>query len=65
MATINGISVPLADGKSVSEYLASADYRTERVAVELNGEILNKSRYDSTVLSENDTIEVVSFVGGG
>ena len=65
MATINVISVSSADGKSVSEYLASADYRKERVAVELNGEILTKSLYDSTVLSENDVMEVVSFVGGG
>ena len=33
--------------------------------VELNGEILPKAQYDSTIIADSDKIEIVSFVGGG
>ena len=37
----------------------------KRIAVERNGEIVFKSQYDDVVLQDEDSIEVVSFVGGG
>lgn len=64
MVTVNGTSVESA-GKTIMEYLKSADYDTKRIAVERNGEIVPKSDYGSTVLADGDTVEVVSFVGGG
>lgn len=64
MVTINGIPVESV-GKTIMEYLKSADYDTKRIAVERNGEIVPKSDYGSTVLADGDTVEVVSFVGGG
>ena len=36
-----------------------------RVAVEINGEIVSKQKYNDTVLHAGDVVEVVSFVGGG
>ncbi|MGN0618724.1 MAG: sulfur carrier protein ThiS [Ruminiclostridium sp.] len=64
MVKINGEQVN-AEGLTVSEYLAREKLAPERVAVMLGNEILPKSRYDSTVLSEGDELEVVGFVGGG
>ena len=64
MVKINGSFVD-ADGKTISEYLAETDYDPTRIAVEQNGTIVPKAQYDSTVLSDGDVIEVVSFVGGG
>lgn len=52
-------------GKTVSEYLLTTNYDRGRIAVECNGEIVFKSQYDSTVFSNGDTVEIVSFVGGG
>ena len=52
-------------GKTISEYLASANYDPMRIAVERNGEIVPKSQYGETVLQNNDSIEIVRFVGGG
>ena len=52
-------------GKTVAEYLETADYDRERIAVERNGEIVPRAQYDGTVLLEGDCVEVVSFVGGG
>ena len=54
-----------AEGQSISAYLADSGYDLRRVAVERNGEIVPKAQYSETVLQEGDTVEVVSFVGGG
>ncbi|MBQ9939913.1 MAG: sulfur carrier protein ThiS [Clostridia bacterium] len=64
MVKINGKKLNAA-GKTVSEYLNSADYDLMRVAVELNGDIVPKSRYTDTVFRDGDSVEIVSFVGGG
>lgn len=64
MVTVNGKERDAA-GKSLGEYLAEAGYSVERIAVELQGEIVPKSRYNETILKDGDVLEVVSFVGGG
>lgn len=64
MVKINGVELKVA-GITAAEYLAENGYDTKRVAVELNGDILPKAQYDSTVLKDGDSVEVVSFVGGG
>lgn len=65
MIVINGENVENITGKTVLEYLTESGYDIKRVAMECNGDILPKSRYESTVLQDGDSIEVVSFVGGG
>ncbi len=64
MIKINGKEVS-CEGMKLAEYLAGTDYDVKRIAVERNGEIVPKSQYDSTVLSDGDCVEIVSFVGGG
>ena len=61
------VNVELLDlaGKTISEYLTTTEYDPKRIAVERNGEIVFKSQYDDVVLQDEDSIEVVSFVGGG
>ncbi len=64
MVKINGESLDVA-GKTLADYLAQADYDLQRIAVERNGEIVPKAQYGETVLAEGDSVEVVSFMGGG
>ena len=64
MVKINGELVDVA-GKTVAEYLSAASYDLKRVAVERNGEIVPKAEYAATILCNGDSVEVVSFVGGG
>ncbi|MDD6647172.1 MAG: sulfur carrier protein ThiS [Lentihominibacter sp.] len=64
MVKINGKEYDAA-GITVSAYLDGTDYDRRRIAIERNGQILPKARYDETVLEDGDIIEVVSFVGGG
>lgn len=64
MVKINGTEFDAA-GKTVAEYLATTNYDPLRIAVERNGDIVFKSRYSETVLEDGDSLEIVSFVGGG
>ena len=64
MVKVNGTELEIA-GKSIAEYLADTNYDMKRIAVERNGEIVPKAKYAETVLQDGDSIEVVSFVGGG
>ena len=64
MVKVNGKELDLA-GKTVAEYLLTTDYDAKRIAVERNGEIVFKSQDSETVLKDGDSIEIVSFVGGG
>lgn len=65
MIKVNGKCVENFTGKNVADYLAESGYDIKRLAVELNGEILPKSQYESTLLQDGDCVEIVSFVGGG
>lgn len=64
MVKVNGAELDIA-GKTLGEYIAATDYVPGRIAVERNGEIVFKSQYDITVLKDGDSLEIVSFVGGG
>lgn len=64
MVRVNGRELDIA-GKTISEYLAASGYDPKRIAVERNGDIVFKSQYDVVVLEDGDSLEVVSFVGGG
>lgn len=64
MVKVNGEALDIA-GNTLSEYLAVTNYDSKRIAVERNGDIVPKAQYDRTVLLDGDSIEVVSFVGGG
>ena len=51
--------------QTVADYLEENGYRMNRIAVELNGEILPKYKYSETRLKDGDSMEIVTFVGGG
>ena len=64
MVTVNGEKVEAVD-KNLAEYLEEKAFDIKKIAVEINGEIVPKSKYSETVLHDGDSVEVVSFVGGG
>lgn len=47
------------------QYLEENSISPQRIAVELNEEILSKANYADTVLKDGDVVEIVNFVGGG
>jgi sulfur carrier protein len=62
---INGTEREVETGCTLTDLLEQLDTAPQRVAVEVNRELVTRKRFDDTVLSEGDTIEIVTFVGGG
>ena len=63
--TINGESREFAPLATLSELLVQLGMKPDRVAVELNRELVPRNRWASTQVSEGDKLEIVHFVGGG
>lgn len=62
---INGEEREVLEDLTVTALLDELGVHKERVAVELNLEIVAKAKFEETILKEGDRVEIVSFVGGG
>lgn len=62
---VNGQPVPIESGRSLLDFLAGEGFDVQTVVVELNGAIVPKATHASVILADADTLEIVSFVGGG
>jgi sulfur carrier protein len=62
---LNGESREAADDITVAEFLSELDLSPQRVAVEVNLEIVPRSQHGARHLSQDDRLEVVTLVGGG
>ena len=50
---------------NVTGLLRDLQLNVERVAVEINLEILDRRDFDARMLEEGDRVEIMSFIGGG
>lgn len=64
MALINGKKTEI-ENKNLKEYLLESGYKIERIAVELNGQIIKRDAYADYIINKEDKVEIVCFVGGG
>ncbi len=62
---VNGESRGIGAGQTVAGLLRELDIRTDRVAVELNLEIVDRNDFETRGLREGDRVEILSFIGGG
>jgi thiamine biosynthesis protein ThiS len=62
---VNGERTTLEKEITLDRFVKEAGFQLERIAVEKNGEIISKAMYSECVLNDNDTLEIVHFVGGG
>ena len=62
---INGQNRRIAPGTTISSLLRELDLPEDRVAVELDGEILRRPAWSVTEPSDGAHLEIVHFVGGG
>ena len=63
--TVNGKPAPVAPGTSVNRLLGELGLEGRRLAVELNGTVVPRSRHGSTLLAAGDRVEIVHAIGGG
>ncbi len=62
---VNGEERTCHSGSTVEDLLHDLAITTERVAVELNLEILDRAAFAQRFLRDGDRVEVLSFIGGG
>ena len=62
---VNGKEQEEQEGIKLEELLKKIGLNQNQVAVELNLEIVKKTKYSETELKEGDRLEIVGLVGGG
>jgi sulfur carrier protein len=62
---VNGKRVELEAPTPLVLYIEKLGVNPRTVAVEHNGEIIQRERFASVVLQQGDTVEIVRMVGGG
>lgn len=62
---LNGSERELPEGLTVGVLLRQLELAPERVAVEVNLDVIPRARYEGTRLQQGDRVEIVTFVGGG
>ena len=62
---VNGEEKDFSAAMSLAELVTQLDLPAARIAIELNREVVRRSDWGSTMLKDEDRIEIVHFVGGG
>ena len=62
---LNGDLYEINTGTNLNELLNKLKIQKNKVAIEVNGEIIEKKKYTNLVLSKDDKVEIVHFIGGG
>jgi thiamine biosynthesis protein ThiS len=62
---LNGRKLELKNKYTILVLLKRYKIDSKKIAVELNGKIINRNKYKSVFLKNKDIIEIVHFIGGG
>lgn len=63
--TINGEEKIVEHCETLPCLIKTLDLNGDRLAIELNGQIIRRANWDSVRLVDGDRLEIVHFVGGG
>ncbi|HZR38074.1 MAG TPA: sulfur carrier protein ThiS [Nevskia sp.] len=62
---VNGESASVSEGLSLAQLVAELRLGGQRLAIELNGDIVPRSRWPEVRLNPGDRAEIVRAIGGG
>jgi thiamine biosynthesis protein ThiS len=62
---VNGESKQFDEGTTLSALIELLGLPEQRIAVELNREVVRRADWNNITLNDNDHLEIVHFVGGG
>ena len=62
---LNGDPYEISGRTDLNELLNELKIEKNKVAIEVNGEIVQKEKYQNLVLRKDDKVEIVHFIGGG
>ncbi|MDC6465668.1 sulfur carrier protein ThiS [Pelagibacteraceae bacterium] len=62
---LNGNIYEINKGINLDELVNKLKLKKNKVAIEVNGIIIEKNKYPSLILNKDDKVEIVHFIGGG
>ena len=62
---VNGKLKTINKNVNLSILIKNLKIQVKKVAIEMNGEIVDKKKLNRIILKNNDKIEIVHFIGGG
>jgi len=62
---LNGDPYEINKGTNLNELLNKLKIQKNKVAIEVNGEIVEREKYPNLILNKDDKVEIVHFIGGG
>ena len=62
---LNGDPYEIKGKTNLNELLNKLKIQKNKVAIEVNGEIVEKNKYPDLILNNDDKVEIVHFIGGG
>jgi len=62
---VNGNSTEIPDGTDMASLIEQLELKGQRLAVEVNEELVPRSRFDAHLLAPGDQVEIIHAVGGG
>jgi len=62
---LNGAPYEINTSTNLNELLNKLKIQKSKVAIEVNGEIVEKNKYFNLILNKGDKVEIVHFIGGG
>lgn len=63
--TVNNSDKEVEDGKTLYELLCDDGYCLDKVLASVNDEVLKPDSYKDCVFKDGDSVELMSFAGGG
>lgn len=63
--TVNGEKVPYEDNMTITRVLQVMNYIFRMLIVRINGELVQKKDYPTTVVPEGANVEVIHLISGG
>ncbi|MEW7975212.1 MAG: sulfur carrier protein ThiS [Candidatus Thiodiazotropha endolucinida] len=62
---LNGLEKQIPDALNMAKLIELLDLSGQRIAVEVNEELVPRSTFDEYLLEEHDQVEIIQAVGGG
>ena len=62
---LNGKLYEINNGTNLNQLLNNLKIQKNKVAIEVNGQIIDKNKYPNLILNKDDKVEIVHFIGGG
>ena len=62
---LNGDPYEIKYSTNLNELLNKLKIQKNKVAIEVNGEIVERNKYPNLILNKGDKVEIVKFIGGG